>query len=116
MRIVVVLALLVPSSLSMAAAPTTGPLISISTQEYLKLPLDIQALYVAGVIDGVSYMSYGYSLPDHDAYVKCARTIKLGDLAQRVADWIRAHPKFSEGPATAVSKTMGASCGHPSAG
>jgi hypothetical protein len=99
------------------AATTTnarpiGPLISISPQDYLKLPQSEQAIYVAGVIDGVTNTSYGYSLPGGDAYAQCARTMTLGVLAQRVADWIRSNPTFDEGTATAVAKTMGAHCAH----
>jgi hypothetical protein len=96
-------------------AQTLGPLVSLSPKDYLKLPNSIQAIYVAGVLDGVSVTTYGYSIPDHDAYVRCARTMTLGVLAQRVADWIRANPTFTEGAATAVSKTLGAACGHQSA-
>jgi hypothetical protein len=54
----------------------------------------------------------GYSLPDNDVYAQCARTMTLGVLAQRVADWIRANPTFTEGVASAVAKTMAAHCAH----
>jgi len=115
MRILLVFATFLSVTMSMAAsAQTLGPLVSISPEEYLKLPHSVQTFYVAGVVDGVSVTSYGYSLPDHDAYVRCARTMTLGVLAQRVADWIRANPGFSEGAATAVSKTLAAHCKRPS--
>lgn len=99
------------------AATTTnaqplGPLISISPQDYLKLPDSAQAIYVAGVIDGVTTTSYGYSLPGGKLYAQCARTMTLGVLARRVADWIRSNPTYAEGTATAVAKTMGAHCAH----
>lgn len=91
MRIVLVLETILSVNTSiMAAAQTLGPLVSITPEEYLKLPNTVQTLYVAGVVDGTSVTSYGYSLPDHDAYVRCARTMTLGVLSQRVADWIRA--------------------------
>ena len=115
MRILLVLATLLSVTTSIVAgAQTLGPLVSISPDEYLKLPNSVQKLYVAGVVDGVSVTSYGYSLPDHDIYVRCARTMTLGVLAQHVTDWIRANPGFSEGAATAVSKTLGAHCKRPS--
>jgi hypothetical protein len=114
MRILLVLATILSVTTSIvAAAQTLGPLVSISPEEYLKLPHSVQTLYVAGVVDGVSVTTYGYSLPDHDAYVRCARTMTLGVLAQHVADWIRANPGFSEGAATAVSKTLGVQCKRP---
>ena len=103
-----------PTVSKVATAQTLGPLVSLSRKEYLKLPDSMQAIYVAGVIDGVSVTTFGYSIPDHDAYVRCARTMTLGVLGQRVADWIRANPGFSEGAATAVSKTLGENCHRPS--
>jgi len=95
-----------------ATAQSLGPLTTVSPQDFLKLTENMRVLYVAGVLDGVSYTSYGYELPDHDSYIRCARTMTVGVLAQRVADWIRANPKFSEGAATAVAKTLGAHCPH----
>jgi len=116
MRILLVLATILSVTASiMAEAQTLGPLVSISPEEYLKLPNSVQTLYVAGVVDGVSVTSYGYSLPDHDTYVRCARTMTLGVLALHVADWIHANPGFSEGAATAVSKTLSVQCKRPSA-
>jgi hypothetical protein len=45
------------------AAPSDGqtvsPLISISPAEFLKLPEEVRAVYVGGVLDGVTFMSYG---------------------------------------------------------
>ncbi len=102
-----------PVNTPTAAAPQSlGPLTSISPQQYIQLTEDMQVLYVAGVFDGVTLTSYGYSLPGHDSYVRCARTMTLGVFAQRVADWIRANPTFTEGAASAVAKTMGAYCAH----
>jgi hypothetical protein len=95
-----------------ATAQPLGPLTTISSQQYLKLTEDMQVLYIAGVLDGVTYTTYGYSLPDHDTYVRCARTMTVGVFAQRVGDWIRANPKFTEASASAVAKTMGAYCAH----
>lgn len=90
--------------------PSLGPLLSLSPADFLKLPDGVQAIYVAGVLDGVSYTSYGYSLPDHDRYVRCASTLRLGALAERTVAWLRANPKFAEGTATAVAKALGAYC------
>lgn len=95
-----------------AIAQTLGPVVSVTPEEYLRLPSSVQALYVAGVVDGVSTTSYGHRLPDHDAYVRCVRTMTLGDWADRVTTWIKANPKFHEGAATAVSKALAAACGH----
>jgi hypothetical protein len=75
---------------STAAAQKLGPLTTISPQAYLKLTEDLQVAYVAGVLDGVTYTTYGYNIAGHDAYVQCARTMTMDVIAHRVADWIRA--------------------------
>ena len=91
-------------------AQTVGPLISITPEEYLKLSSDFQTIYVAGVIDGVSFTLYGYTQQENEGYVACARKQSLGQLAEWVAAWLRANPGFSEGAATAVAKTLGEHC------
>lgn len=92
------------------AGSTLGPLHSLSPADFLKLPDGVQAIYVAGVLDGVSYTTYGYELPDHDRYVRCASTLRLGALADRTVAWLKANPTFSEGTATAVAMALGAYC------
>jgi hypothetical protein len=92
------------------AAPTLSPLISVSPTEFLKLPEAVQAIYVGGVLDGVTYTSYGYGLPDHDAYIRCVRTLTLGNLAQRVAARVRAAPMAAENTPTYVAQALGAYC------
>jgi len=91
-------------------AQAVGPLVSITAAEFLKLPEDARVTYVAGVIDGITLTSYGYSLPDHDRYIRCVRTLALGALTQRTVDWLRARPSFAEGAASAVSQMLGAYC------
>ena len=93
-----------------AQEPTLNAVESLSTQEYLKLPEGLQALYIGGIIDGVSLTTYGYSLPQHDSYVRCVRTLTLGALAQKVAAWLRANPSYNESMAGAVGKTLGGYC------
>jgi hypothetical protein len=84
-------------------AQSVGPLVSITPAKFLKLSEDARVAYVAGVIDGITFTSYGYSLPDHDRYVRCVRTLTLGALTQRTVDWLRARPSFADGTASAVS-------------
>ncbi len=38
-----------------AAASTLGPLISVTPEEFLKLPEAVRAIYVGGVLDGATY-------------------------------------------------------------
>jgi hypothetical protein len=91
-------------------AQAMGPLVSITAAEFLKLPEDARVTYVAGVIDGITFTSYGYNLPNHDRYIRCVRTLSLGVLTQRTVDWLRARPSFAEGTASAVSQMLGAYC------
>lgn len=93
-----------------AEAPTVSPLISITSAEFLKLPSNIRAVYVGGVLDGMTFVTYGYSIPDHDRFVGCARTITLGELGTRTAEWLKAHPTFAEGSASAIVQTFSAYC------
>ena len=90
--------------------PTLNAVESLSPKEYLKLPEGIQAIYVGGIMDGVSFTSYNYDLPWHDDYVRCVRSLTVGALAQKVSIWLRANPSWQEGMAGAVAKTLGAYC------
>lgn len=92
------------------SAQTLGPLITVSPADFLKLPDRFQSLYVGGVIDGMTFTSYGYTLPDHDVFVRCLMTIKVGDLSERVVAWLHAHPSFNYGTASAVAQTIGSYC------
>ena len=95
---------------SFAAAPNVGPLLSIAPSEFMKQSEHEQAVYVAGVLDGMTFVSYGYSLPDHDQFVRCSQTITLGALAKRTLAFLHSNPQFSEGAASAVAQTYGAYC------
>ena len=90
--------------------PKLNAVESISPAEYLRLPEGLQALYVGGVIDGVSYTTYGYSIRGHDEYVRCVRTLTLGALSQKVTSWLRANPTYRETMAGAVAQTLGSYC------
>lgn len=96
-----------------AQEATINAVESLSINEYLKLSGDLQAFYVGGIIDGVSYTSYGYSLPQHDSYVRCVHTLTLGALAEKVAAWLRANPLYRESMAGAVARTLGGYCKLP---
>jgi hypothetical protein len=92
------------------SAQKLGPLHSITAAEFLKLPEGIRAIYVSGVLDGLTFTTYGYSIPDHDRFVQCAQTLTIGALANRTVDWLKANPVFPESLASAVARTMGIYC------
>lgn len=91
-------------------AQKLGPLHSITTTEFLKLPEGIKAIYISGVLDGLTFTTYGYSIPDHDRFVQCAQTLTIGALANRTVEWLKANPAFSESLASAMARTMGIYC------
>ncbi len=90
--------------------PTLNAVEALSPKEYLKLPDGIQAVYVGGIMDGVSFTSYNYGLPWHDDYVRCVRSLTVGAFTQKVTMWLRANPSWQESMAGAVAKTMGDYC------
>jgi len=92
------------------ATPTQPPLISVQPQAFAKMGWESQKIYVAGILDGLTFLSYGRNLPDHDAVVKCAKSSNLDALTHGVVDWIRAHPAFSESLGSAVAQTVSRSC------
>ena len=98
------------SGISVAAEPTVGPLKSIAPHEFVKLSGPEQAVYVSGVLDGMSFTSYGYGLPEHDQFVRCSQTITLGALAKKTVAFLQANPKFSESTSSAVAQAYGSHC------
>ena len=98
------------SASAQAAQPKMGPLHSLGVQEFLKLPENYQVLYVAGAIDGMTFVSYGYALPDHDALVRCYRSKPLGEFTKEVVELAKTKVGFKENVATLVAKTAGNLC------
>ncbi len=109
LKIILISFLLLACATSIKAEPV-GPLISVTPKEFLSLPEGAQAIYTAGILDGMTVITYGYSIQDHDKFVRCARTLTLGNLAAKTVEWIEKNPLFSEGAGTAVIKSLGAYC------
>ena len=93
------------SARSTSAEEKIGPLISVTPKEFLKLPEEYQVMYTAGYIDAASFISYGYSLPDHNELISCFRSMPLGDFTKEVVNWLKKNPKHKEGMASAVAHT-----------
>jgi len=110
-KIVMAMFLLV-SATAYAAQPTVGPLHSIKLDQFMQLPEKFQALYVAGAIDGMTFTTYGYAIPDHDALVSCYRSRPLGEFTKQVVETAKLHPEFKENVATLVAMTAGRLCPH----
>lgn len=95
------------------AEATTGPLVTVSPAQFLGMPEPLQAAYVAGVIDGMTYTTWGYRIDDHDAFVACVRTIPVDEFTQRVIKWLALNGSRVEVTVTAVARVAGAQCRKP---
>ena len=111
-NIFLALAAVLASATVGATEPKIGPLVSVTPAEFLKIGEDFQALYVAGAIDAITLVGYGYAIPDHPKFVACMRSATLGEWTARVTKWIRSNPGFDESPATALTIIAGKSCKH----
>ena len=92
-----------------AQQPTTV-LNVLKTEEFMRVPEDMQTLYVGGILEGISFTSYGYSLPDYGRWFECARREPLGVTTKQVVEFIKGNPAFNEGVASAVAQTLGRRC------
>ena len=85
------------------------PLETLKTNEFLKLPNEVQALYIAGILDGMSYVSYGTQDPKLGAWANCVRVKSLGETSEEVVRWLTEHEQERWWPVPwAVAKVIGA--------
>ncbi len=85
------------------------PLETLKTREFLKFPDEVQALYIAGILDGMSYVSYGAQDPNLGAWENCVRTKSLGETSKEVVRWLTEHEQERWWPVPwAVAKVIGA--------
>jgi hypothetical protein len=89
-----------------------GLLQLLPVTDFLKLPGDLQALYVGGLIDGMAFVSYGNSDASYLAWVSCVRSKTLGDTTKDVVTFIQQQPSFSEGVGSALAQTLERRCKH----
>jgi hypothetical protein len=71
---------------------------TITYAEFSKLPENYQALYIAGVIDGISYMGYNYDIPNRDEWNACVRATPLRDLVLETIAYVKANPEEAQYP------------------
>ncbi len=84
------------------------PLETLKTSVFLKLPSDLQAIYIGGVLDGMSYVSYGTQDPKLRAWTNCVRTKSLGESTEEVVRWLTEHEEERWWPVPwAVAKVIG---------
>lgn len=103
--------LLLAFTTAQAYTPESHPLKSVEPKDFLRMSQDAQKLYVAGVMDGFTYVTYGHGFANRDAVVKCLKTRGVDELTSSVVDWLKDHPAFSEGMSSAVVQTVNGFCG-----
>lgn len=94
------------------AQQAAGLLQPIQVSEFLKLPSDLQTVYVGGILEGIAFSAYGYSDARYPAWVTCVRRETLGDTTDNVVAFIKQTPNFDEGVASALAQMLGKHCKH----
>jgi len=81
----------------------------VTTADFMKLPENIQVMYVAGILEGIAFMAYSYT-SDYPSWVECVRRKTFGETTKDVNSFIRQDPSFNEGVASAVAQSLGKRC------
>jgi hypothetical protein len=91
-----------------------GTLETVSVADFLKLPDDLQAIYVAGILDGMSYVIFNYQLSEPDKWAECVRLRTLDETLNEVLAYLKNNPSEASYPLPwAVARTIGQrSCLH----
>jgi hypothetical protein len=92
--------------------PRVELFLPLPVTDFLKLPGNLQALYVGGLIEGMAFVSYGNSDASYPAWVSCVRSKTLGDTTKDVVTFIQEQPSFNEGVGGALAQTLGRRCKH----
>lgn len=80
----------------------------VKTADYLALSTELQAIYVAGIVDGMAYMLRNYDMPDHEEWTACVRKKPIADLVQKTNDHLLENVEYIDYPvAYALSKVIG---------
>jgi hypothetical protein len=89
------------------AHAASGPLETINTSEFLQLSEDLQTIYVAGVLDGMSYVSYNDDIAIPDKWIACVRTQALKKTVADVVQFLRDNPEEAFNPVPwSISKAI----------
>ncbi|TCV86726.1 hypothetical protein [Sulfurirhabdus autotrophica] len=106
----IAIGLLFVANVASANTSQARPLTSVAANSFLQMQQDAQKLYVAGVMDGFTYVTYGHHIANHDAVVKCLQSKDINNLTHDVVDWLKQHPAFNEGLSSAVVQAMSSFC------
>ena len=107
------LALIVAGSTSFAEQPLKHYAETITINTFMKLPIDFQVMYVAGITDGFTYVMRNYDVPGYDEYAACISRVSMEVATKEMIEQIKQRDeKEEESPATYFAKSLGARCRH----
>lgn len=84
---------------------------SLSANQFLKLPGDLQFFYVAGALDGMTLLSRENGLKTYDNFIECYRSITLGAFTKKVVIFIRSSSDKDLSVAELIIQTAADTCG-----
>ena len=93
-----------------SAPEKKGLLQPLSVPEFLNIPNDFQVAYVGGLMEGMAFIQYNYSMPDYASWAECIRKKTLGDTTADVIAFIKESANFEESVSAALAKTLGRQC------
>jgi hypothetical protein len=82
----------------------------VPASEFLKLPETFQGIYIAGLMEGMSYTMYGYSIPGYSDWVRCVRNASLGETTKKVVSFIQNDQSSNGGVSLALARTLKGAC------
>ncbi len=83
----------------------------IPAVDFIKLDEDSQVVYIAGILEGMAYVQYNYSMQQYGIWADCVRQKTLGDTTHDVIAFLKDHPE-EEAVSFALTQTLGARCKH----
>lgn len=89
-----------------AHAQNPKPLETISRTQYLELSPELQAVYVAGIIDGMSAILFRKRIPGYQNWLDCVRTKTISEASEEVRNLLQRDPGFNQPLTWAVSQVI----------
>ncbi len=81
----------------------------ISTAEFMSFSDNAQVIYVAGILEGMSLLTYKPT-PAYRKWTDCVRSKTLGETTKEVVALIKQTPNYQDSIAGAVSQSLSKRC------
>jgi len=81
----------------------------ISTADFMSFSDNAQVIYVAGILEGMSLMSYKPTAA-YRKWTECVRSKTLGETTKEVVALIKQNPNYQDSIASAVSLSLNKRC------